>query len=160
MVQLGQELTLDDCTNFDLWWEAFNWSAIFIEPTDTLTWWSYLGVIEVNTCSKYIIIIKRSFSCLWYTIVLPFNPLPQNENQKEHVYTEFLDLSNKYQYFHRFPAEYCPVVYQTQSIGLWHSSSSPSLEQTTHSCSYTGKKIVNHFPKLSFYFQLGLLVLL
>ena len=52
MVQLGQKLTLDDSSNLDLWWEAFDLCAIFVEAVDTLTSGSYLGVIEVNTCLK------------------------------------------------------------------------------------------------------------
>lgn len=52
MIQFGQKLALDDSTNFNFWWETFNWSAIFIETIDTLSRWSYLRIIEVDTCAK------------------------------------------------------------------------------------------------------------
>ena len=53
MVQFGQKLALDDRPDLNFWWEALNCSAIFIETIDTLTRWSYLRIVKVDTYSKY-----------------------------------------------------------------------------------------------------------
>ena len=53
MIQFGQKLALNDCPDLNFWWEGFNWGVIFIETVDTLTGWSYLRIVEVDTYSKY-----------------------------------------------------------------------------------------------------------
>ena len=49
MVQLGQKLALNDRPNLNFWWEAVHFCAILVKAIDTLTRWSYLRIIEVDT---------------------------------------------------------------------------------------------------------------
>ena len=97
----------------------------------TFHWAGWLEFLPPKILLKYTLNSMHFYVLLWETPI-----------QKLMVSLHW--FHRPYQCFHHFRAEYYPVVYQTPPTDLWHSCPWPSLEQTTHSYSYTGN-IFNTF---------------